>query len=456
MRRVRFARAVTLLTILLLCSAALGQSLVEVKPHDPAADDRENGTRYGRARPRIDDVAVGRAGGGLPGMKRVTNGPAGIPELDEGRNRDPSSAGSPTPASRPPEPGVHLVRHEVDVQVIDGVAVTEIDQVFHNEFDRQMEGTYVCELPDGSVIDGFSIFMNGQEVRGTVMASATGRALYREIVRGKKDPGIVELIPGDRPVIRTRIFPIPARGDFRVKTRYTHVMDRERGTYLARVGLKELGAEARPPLRQMRLGVAARATWPLQSVTTLGYDFEGLGGAERRVWSGKFQAADFRPESDLTIRCIPRRSEPALALYLHTDPRGERFFMAVVSAGERPLEGAALTFDRLEALDVYPAAIPVLQPGRQALVFGRLAGTRSPVARLVAREGEEAVELETGVGMGRPTGAATRFVAAMWAVRRVEHLLSGVGAPSTVTVREVEALGARYGILTPHTVFLAR
>lgn len=451
--------AVTLL--LLLSSAAFGQTLLDVSVYEPPGSDDP---RLGAAHPRLADQIAGRGNGRLPGTRRIVNGPTGIPEratrFQPPGYRGPAGEVTGHGRRRGGSAGrvVYLSRHEVDVRIVDGAAITTIDQTFRNEAGVVMEGTYLLELPEGSVIDGFSIFMEGREVHGEVMASARGRRIYEEIVRRKKDPGLVELVAGDAPSIKTRIFPIPARGDFRVKTRYSHVMRKERDTYTTLLPLRDLGVDEARPIDRLSLSLTARASRPLTAVSAPEYDLSGLAAGARRVWGGRYRASRCVPENDLSIRCVPRASESGLALHVHTARTGERYFMAVVSAGEGALLDPALDFGELETGDVYPAAIPDLAPGRQTLVFGRLLGSRMPFGVLRGRSAGEAVLLRATASSCRAPEEGTGFIAALWAVRRVGDLLEacGDGELDEVTLAEVTALGERYGILTPCTVFLAR
>src|SRR5262249_25101391 len=48
--------------------------------------------------------------------------------------------------------GVRLVQHDVHVVVRDGIARTEVEEVFHNDTSRVLEGRYVFPLPTDASI----------------------------------------------------------------------------------------------------------------------------------------------------------------------------------------------------------------------------------------------------------------------------------------------------------------
>ncbi|MEN8151463.1 MAG: VIT domain-containing protein, partial [Planctomycetota bacterium] len=211
--------------LLLLPSLAFGQSLRNVRPHtEPAGPGKVNdnpGRAVGAGNPRT--VGPGRYG-------QKTKQPA-IPRPDGPTQpggcapRDPRNPGAP-PAAPALSNIVYLQKHIVTVTVADGIASTEIEQTFVNEADRQMEAAWNCPLPPRTVLHGFSIWMGGKEVHAAVMNRTAARRIYDRIVGRRKDPGLVELIGGN--TIRTSIFPIPPKGEFRIRTRYSSVVDGDR------------------------------------------------------------------------------------------------------------------------------------------------------------------------------------------------------------------------------------
>ena len=72
----------------------------------------------------------------------------------------------PVPPPRPPRPPQRNVplevrKYHVDTSIVDGVAVTGVDQVFFNPHDRPIEGTYVFPLDDDVALSKFTMFVKG-------------------------------------------------------------------------------------------------------------------------------------------------------------------------------------------------------------------------------------------------------------------------------------------------------
>ena len=148
------------------------------------------------------------------------------------------------PLPRPGVPIVRIVRTAVHAEIVDGVATTSIDQVFHNDGPRDAEGTWFLPLPAGAIADGFTMTVGGKEIAGEVLDAGKARSVYEQIVRQRRDPGLLEY--AGESMLRARIFPIPARGDVGVTVRLRQVLQPLGGIY-----------EWVWPLRASQLGDAA-------------------------------------------------------------------------------------------------------------------------------------------------------------------------------------------------------
>lgn len=124
-------------------------------------------------------------------------------------------------------PPLQLVRHDQTVEIKDPVARTSIHQVFHNPTDRVLEANYLFPVPPGAQITDFSMMMNGQRVHGEVLEREKARAIYEDIVRRLRDPGLIEYL--DANLFQVRIFPIPARGDQEIDLELTQTLLKDGG-----------------------------------------------------------------------------------------------------------------------------------------------------------------------------------------------------------------------------------
>jgi len=143
---------------------------------------------------------------------------------------------------------VHLAveRARLRVLVEDGLATTEVEQVFRNDSDAPAEAVYDYPLPDRAAFSGLSIWVGGQEIQGEVIARARAERVYSDVTgveleptpRARRHvPGPLALRPLDPALLqasgrrlRLRVAPVPARGTQRVRIRYVQPVGALRGS----------------------------------------------------------------------------------------------------------------------------------------------------------------------------------------------------------------------------------
>ena len=116
--------------------------------------------------------------------------------------------------TRPDAPAFAVKYHRVSASIDQQVAQTKIDQVFRNEANQELEGTYLFPLPKEAVVSDFAMYVGDEEVKGRLLKKEEARRIYEDIVRKRKDPAFLEYI--GRNTFHARVYPIPARGEKRV------------------------------------------------------------------------------------------------------------------------------------------------------------------------------------------------------------------------------------------------
>ena len=103
-----------------------------------------------------------------------------------------------------------LEQARYDVTVTGLGARTRATLVFRNDLGRVLDGELVFPLPEGALVSGFALDVNGRMTDGVVVEAQEARIAFETEVRRGVDPGLVEWVRGNN--FRTRVFPIPARG----------------------------------------------------------------------------------------------------------------------------------------------------------------------------------------------------------------------------------------------------
>lgn len=131
------------------------------------------------------------------------------------------------PIAQPFPGGIELRHQTVTVEIDDQVATTTVEQVFYNHGGGQREAEFFFPLPPGANIEQFSMDVNGQEVDAELLDAKNARRIYEDIVRRRRDPGILEYLGCG--LLRARIFPIEPNSEKRITLRYTELLTSDAG-----------------------------------------------------------------------------------------------------------------------------------------------------------------------------------------------------------------------------------
>src|SRR6185295_5909492 len=118
---------------------------------------------------------------------------------------------------------LEIKEHDVQVTVNNGIAVTQVTQVFVNTESRQVEALYTFPVPKGASVANFSMWINGKEMAGEVLEKKKAREIYESYKQVRRDPGLLEQV--DYKTFEMRIFPIQPRAEQRVEITYYQELD---------------------------------------------------------------------------------------------------------------------------------------------------------------------------------------------------------------------------------------
>lgn len=115
----------------------------------------------------------------------------------------------------PNESPARIARMDVRVTVsgLESETVTTI--TFSNPNARQLAGDLEFPLPDGAAVAGYALDIGGRMVDGVGVTKEKARVVLETEMRRRVDPGLVEHVRGN--MFRTRIFPLPPRGERTVR-----------------------------------------------------------------------------------------------------------------------------------------------------------------------------------------------------------------------------------------------
>ena len=121
----------------------------------------------------------------------------------------------PADGSLPP---LEIRDHEVQVVIEDGYAVTQVEQVFFNPHDRDLEAHYSFPVPEHGSVAEFTLWIDGKPVTGEVLEKQEARQVYEEEKAAGRDAGLTE--KDEYRTFEVQVSPVRAGQETRIRLVY--------------------------------------------------------------------------------------------------------------------------------------------------------------------------------------------------------------------------------------------
>jgi Mg-chelatase subunit ChlD len=292
--------------------------------------------------------------------------------------------------------------------VIQGqVATTHVTQVFRNETDWVLEGTYLFPIPDQASISECAIWDGSRRLAGEVRAREEARRIYDSIVRRVRDPGLLEYAGPN--LFQASIFPIPARGTKKLELTYTQVLAAEGGTVAYRYPLGTGRTWAAPERVSGRVEI--RAANPVGSVYSPTHEVEVRRSEGDRRAMVSFETGRRSERRDFQLFFAPAQAEVGASLLTYREPGKDGYFLLLLSPRSQAVEREYPAKDVVYVLDTSGSMRDdgKMEKARRALEFGVRGLGPQDRFNVVAFAGETRL-METGLVQadraGRDRGVA--------------------------------------------------
>jgi len=228
-----------------------------------------------------------------------------------------------------------IKEHTVHVTMNNGIALTQVTQVFENGENRQVEGMYTFPVPRGASVSNFSMWIDGKEMTGEVIEKEKARQIYNSYKERRRDPGLLEQT--SYRTFEMKIFPIPARGEQRVQITYAQQLDfdHDTATYVY-----PLATSTRQDLRATTAGkfsftLDAKSAIPIVSMQSPSHEKDfAIAKHGDNYQQASLEVSDGSLARDLVVNYTLRR--PATGIDVITSRQGgeDGYFMLTLTAGE--------------------------------------------------------------------------------------------------------------------------
>jgi Ca-activated chloride channel family protein len=261
----------------------------------------------------------------------------------------------PTPIPRPWPPPPRVYRFAplevrsvtASTRVTDQLAVTTIDQEFHNPNAARLEGTFIFPIPKGAHLDKFTMEIDGKRVEAELLSAEKARHIYEDIVRKIKDPALLEY--AERDVFKVRIFPIEPNSSKRIKLAYTQLLKSDSGliSYILPLSTGKFSCQ---PIKNVSVKVDLDTKRPLKSIYSPSHSVEIKRDGPNHATAG-FEANDVQAETDFALYFAPEKDEIGLNLLTHKTGNEDGYFLLLASPGIDVKEKQVILKDVVFVLD---------------------------------------------------------------------------------------------------------
>ena len=282
---------------------------------------------------------------------------------------------------------------KIDTKISSQVATTHIEQVFRNDTDATLEGTYFFPIPEQASITEFAIWDGDRRLVGEVRSREEARRIYDEIVRRQRDPGLLEYAGKD--LFQASIFPIGPHSDKKLELTYTQVLRAESGTVAYRYPLGTGRQVAQ--IGSVSGRIELNATDPLRNIYSPTHAIDVKQNGERRS-TISFETEGGKEPKDFQLFYALSREDFGMTLLTHREPGKDGYYLLMISPKDDLSEQEFSAKDIVFVLDTSGSMADAgkMEKARAALLYGIRILRPQDRFNVISFAGEERL-METGM-----------------------------------------------------------
>jgi Ca-activated chloride channel family protein len=271
---------------------------------------------------------------------------------------------------RPPRPitlprSLPIKSIKIDTKISSQVATTHLEQIFRNDSDATLEGTYFFPIPEQASITEFAIWDGDRRLVGEVRSREEARRIYDEIVRRQRDPGLLEY--AGKNLFQASIFPIPPHSDKKLELTYSQVLRAESGTVAYRYPLG-MGRQL-TQIGSVSGRIELDSKEPLRNIYSPTHAIEVKRNGDRRSLVS-FESTG-EPQ-DFQLFYALSREDFGVTLLTHREPGKDGYYLLMISPKDDWSEQEYTAKDIVFVLDTSGSMAEAgkMEKARAALLYG--------------------------------------------------------------------------------------
>ena len=282
---------------------------------------------------------------------------------------------------------------KIDTKISSQVATTHVEQIFRNDTDATLEGTYFFPIPEQASITEFAIWDGDRRLVGEVRSREEARRIYDEIVRRQRDPGLLEYAGKD--LFQASIFPIGPHSDKKLEITYTQILRAESGTVAYRYPLGTGRQVA--SIGTVSGRIELNASDPLRNIYSPTHEIDVKRSGERRS-TISFESESGKEPRDFQLFYALSRDDFGLTLLTHREPGKDGYYLLMISPKDDLAEQEFSAKDIVFVLDTSGSMNEAgkMEKARAALLYGIRILRPQDRFNVISFAGEERL-METGL-----------------------------------------------------------
>lgn len=245
-----------------------------------------------------------------------------------------------------------ILEQDVHVTINNGIAVTQVDQVFLNTENRIVEALYTFPVPNGASVSNFTMIINGKEMIGEVVEKKRAREIYDSYKKRKRDPGLLEQV--DYKTFELRVFPIGAGAEQKISITYYQQLDfdHNQATYVYPLATTTGGQVDSQTQGKFAFTLDVKSEIPVLSIQSPSHpqDFVVTKPTDNYVRASlELTAGDL--SRDVVINYDTQRAQTGIDIVTSKPADDNGYFMLTMTAGKE-LEELASGMDYVFVVDI--------------------------------------------------------------------------------------------------------
>jgi Ca-activated chloride channel homolog len=245
-----------------------------------------------------------------------------------------------------------IVEQDVHVTINNGIAVTQIDQVFLNTENRIVEALYTFPVPNGASVSNFTMIINGKEMVGEVVEKQRARQIYESYKSQRRDPGLLEQV--SYKAFELRVFPIAAGAQQRISITYYQqlTVDHNQATYVYPLATTTDGSIDAKTMGKFGFTIDVKSEIPIVELRSPSHkdDFV-ITSPTANYTRASLEVTEGDLNKDVVINYDLQRAQTGIDFVTSKRQGEDGYFMLSMTAGKE-LEEVASGMDYLFVIDI--------------------------------------------------------------------------------------------------------